>query len=49
MQNGQALRDIKKDFEELSTHQNHDDDRLDLCVWHYRVYLLIVADTVNSD
>lgn len=32
MQKVQALRDIKTDLEELSTHQNHDNDRLDLCI-----------------
>lgn len=32
MQKVQALHDIKTDFEELSTHQNHDNDRLDLCI-----------------
>lgn len=32
MQKVQALHDIKTDLEELSTHQNHDNDRLDLCI-----------------
>lgn len=32
MQKVLALRDIKTDLEELSTHQNHDNDRLDLCI-----------------
>lgn len=50
MQKVQALRDIKTDLEELSTHQNHDNDRLDLCICRIiECVFLIVADTVNSD